>query len=80
MSTYRLPSFEEVAIGLDTSSDIDELFVEYMSDYISESGMNDELDFDIDMYLESFSFDEKINKIINSLKAELSLYKIKPTK
>lgn len=80
MSTYQLPSFEEVTISLDTSSDIDELFAEVMSDYISESGMNDELDFDIDMYLESFSFDEKINKIINSLKAELSLYKTKPTK
>ena len=80
MSTYQLPSFEEVTISLDTSSDIDELFAECMSDYISESGMNDELDFDIGMYLESFSFDEKINKIIKSLKAELSLYKTKPTK
>ena len=80
MSTYQLPTFEEVTISLDTSSDIDELFAEVMSEYISESGMNDELDFDINMYLESFSFDEKINKIIKSLKAELSLYKTKPTK
>lgn len=72
---YVAPTYESIDITLATSERIDELFAESKELYIAESGMRDEYDFQEDIYLESFSSDEKINEIISTLQAELACYK-----
>ena len=71
-----MPTLETIEITPQTSERIDELFDEAMDEYISESGMRDDYGFEEDRYLESFTHDEKINKIITTLETELACYKL----
>lgn len=63
---YVSPNHELIEISLETSELINTTFEEMVSEYINESGMNDEYDFDIDTYLDSFSQDHKIAYIIKN--------------
>ena len=65
---YVSPNHELIAISHTTSELIDITFGEMMDEYISESGMKDEYDFNVDTYLETFSQDYKISYIIKNRK------------
>lgn len=65
---YVSPNHELIEISHETSELIDITFGEMMDEYISESGMKDEYDFDVDTYLETFSQDHKISYIIKNRK------------
>lgn len=65
---YVSPNHELTAISHTTSELIDITFGEMMDEFISESGMKDEYDFNVDTYLETFSQDYKISYIIKNRK------------
>lgn len=72
---YSLPSHAEVDITIEILSKVDEQFAELMSEFITESGLRDELDFEEDTYLESFDFSHKLNYILQAQETELACYK-----
>lgn len=51
----------------DLLESIDILFAEVMYDYMTEQGMYEEIDFEEDMYLQSFSDEEKLQYITKVL-------------
>lgn len=67
---------ENAAISNELFERIDTMFSDMMQDYISESGFRYELDFNEEDYLEQFSFEHKVNYVIDNLEVKLGCSRV----